>query len=112
VGLKSSTSPIFRQCDVVLFAAVLRGEHFIHGFRNRDLAFHLGFRISKNPEKKKRQRTYITRLIQLLRAHGLITKFPRTRRCRITLYGLRLMIAAVALHKKDFPGALAQRLAA
>ena len=90
-----------RQDDVALFAAVLRGEHFIHGFRNRDLAAHLGMAYAKDPAERKRQSARVTRLLQLLHAHHLIAKIPRTRRYRLTLKGATLMSAAVYLYHED-----------
>ena len=92
-----------RQDDVALFAAVLRGEHFIHGFRNRDLAAQLTIPPSKDPGERKRQSARITRLLQLLHAHHLIAKIPRSRRYRLTLRGATLMSAAVYLHHQEFP---------
>ena len=86
-----------RRDDVALFAATLRGEHFIRGFTNSDLAGHLGVTRSPDPKIRKRHSARITRLIQLLRAHGLIAKIPRSRRYRITLRGVAIMVAAIHL---------------
>jgi hypothetical protein len=91
-----------RKDDVALFASVLRGEHFIHGFRNRDIAPHLNIHHAKDPAQRKRQSARITRLLQLLHAHHLIAKIPRSRRYRLTLRGAKLMSAAVYLYGKDF----------
>lgn len=98
-----------RKDDVALFAAALRGENFIHGFRNRDIAAHLNIPPSKDPNDQKRQSARITRLIQLLHAHRLIAKIPHTRRYRLTIRGATLMSAAVYLHNQDFPTALARK---
>jgi len=92
-----------RKDDVTLFAAALRGEHFIHGFKNRDLAAQLNVVYTKQPDERKRQSARITRLIQLLHAHRLIAKVPRSRRYRLTLRGATLMSAAVYLYQQDFP---------
>ena len=100
-----------RQDDVALFAAVLRGEHLIHGFRNRDLAVHLNLRPSAIPRERKRQSARITRLIQLLHAHHLIAKIPRTRRYRLTLKGATMMGAAVYLYNEDFHTLLKEKAA-
>jgi DNA-binding IclR family transcriptional regulator len=48
----------------------------------------------------------VTRLIQLLRAHGLVAKVPRTRRYRITAAGERLMGAAVTVKERHLPAAI------
>ena len=100
-----------RKDDVALFAAALRGEHFIHGFRNRDLAAHLNVSYSQDPQQRKRQSARITRLIQLLHAHHLIAKIPRSRRYRLSLRGAALMSAAVYLYHQDFPHAIIQKTA-
>jgi len=102
-----------RKDEVALFAATLRGEHFIHGFRNRDLATHLNARQpkSKDPRERKRNSARITRLIQLLHAHRLIAKIPRSRRYRITLRGATLMSAAVYLYNHDVPNIIAKHAA-
>jgi|CXWL01.1.fsa_nt_gi hypothetical protein len=90
-----------RQDDAALFAAVLRGEHFIHGFRNRDIATHLGIRLPENLHERKRQSARVTRFIQLLHAHHLIAKIPRSRRYRLTPRGATLMSAAVYLYNEN-----------
>ena len=100
-----------RKDDVALFAAALRGEHCIHGFRNRDLAPHLRLADAQDPDQRKRQSARITRLIQLLHAHHLIAKIPRSRRYRLTLRGATLMSAAVYLYHQDFPNAIIQKAA-
>ncbi len=92
-----------RRDDVALFAAVLRGEHAIHGFTNRDLFKHLFLKPSKDPVTLRRHRSRVTRLIQLLRAHKLIAKIPRSRRYRLTIRGLRLITASVYLRKEQLP---------
>jgi len=100
-----------RKDDVTLFAAALRGEHFIHGFRNRDLARHLGIAYAEDPAQRKRQSARVTRLIQLLHAHHLIAKIPRTRRYRLTFKGATLMSAAVYLYHEDFHTLLQEKAA-
>jgi hypothetical protein len=89
--------------DVRLFAAVMRGEHFIHGFRNGQLAEHLGISLSKDKAKRRRQSSRICRLLQMLRAHRLIAKIPRSRRYRVTLRGFKLMTAAIFLREEFMP---------
>lgn len=107
---KRGLNPL-RKCDVALFAAVLRGEHLIHGFRNRDLAQYLAMSFSSDPLERKRQSARITRLIQLLHTHRLIAKIPHSRRYRLTMRGASLMSASVYLYRKELPG-MVQSLAA
>ena len=100
-----------RRDDVALFAAVLRGEHFIHGFHNRDIAVHLGIRRSDHPAERKRQSARVTRLIQLLHAHHLIAKIPRSRRYRLTIRGATLMSAAVYLYNEELHSIIKEKAA-
>jgi len=89
--------------DQALFAAVLRGEHTLNGFSNRDLAAQLIGERPKDPVLRRRQSARVTRQLQLLRAHGLIAKIPRSRRYRVTARGQSLMTAAIAIRLKHFP---------
>jgi hypothetical protein len=86
-----------------LFLAVLRGEHRLHGFRNRDVAQHL-YGPEPTDRNRKRQRTArVSRLLQLLRAHGLIAKIPHANRYRTTAKGEAIMDAAIYVRYKAFP---------
>ena len=89
--------------DVKLFAAAMRGDHFIHGFRNGQLAQHLGIELSEDKTERRRQSSRICRMLQLLRAHRLIAKIPRSRRYRVTLRGFKLMSAAIFLREEFMP---------
>jgi hypothetical protein len=95
--------------DASLLAACLRGEFAIHGFRNRDLARHLVGEPSKDPAERRRQNARIGRRIQLLRAHGLVAKVPRSRRYHPTARGRALMTAALQI-KMELP-AMVHRVA-
>jgi hypothetical protein len=92
-----------RRSEANLFASVLRGEHFIHGFRNRDIAAGIGLSTPPDLATRKRQSACISRKLQLLRAHGLIAKIPRARRYRLTLWGATLMTAVILLRQQDLP---------
>jgi hypothetical protein len=68
--------------DGVLLAAVNRAAFMIQGFRNRDLRVLLfADQPARDAAEEKRRSTQVTRRLQLLRAHGLITKVPKTHRC-------------------------------
>jgi hypothetical protein len=84
----------------------LRGEHFIHGFRNRDVAAGIGLSRPADLSTRKRQSACVSRKLQLLRAHGLIAKIPHARRYRLTLCGATLMTAAVLLRQEHLPATL------
>jgi hypothetical protein len=89
--------------DQQLFLAALRGEHRLRGFRNVDLRRHLYPRETNDPAERRRRCARVTRLIQLLRAHGLVAKIPRTRRYRLTDAGERFMSAAIKVKELHFP---------
>jgi hypothetical protein len=95
-----------RRTEVNLFASVLRGEHFIHGFRNRDVALGIGQNRPADTKQRKRQSACVSRKLQLLRAHGLIAKIPHARRYRLTLCGSALMTAAVLIRHNEMPNRL------
>lgn len=89
--------------DQQLFLAVLRGEHIQRGFYARDIACHLGLARARAPEERRRQSGRVGRLLQLLRAHGLIHKLPHTRRYRVSDQGFAFMSAAIHLRFRAFP---------
>jgi ribosomal protein S6E (S10) len=96
--------------DVRLFAAILRGEHTIRGFRNHDIRGQL-FPGSYRPEEIRRLANRVSRLLRRLRAHGLIAKIPRSRRWRPTRYGQALMATVLTLHHDRYPQTLLQQAA-
>jgi hypothetical protein len=89
--------------EQMLFQAALRGEHRLQGFRNRDLAQRLYPQGTKDAGERRRRCGRVTRLIQLLRSHGLVAKIPRTRRYRVTVQGELLMSAAIKVKELDLP---------
>jgi len=78
--------------DRQLLQAIQRGEYTIAGFRNRDVRERL-FGPASNPAEAKHQSGQVTRRLQLLRAHGLIRKIPRSHRYKITTRGHQLASA-------------------
>jgi len=89
--------------DQELFKAVLRGEHRLHGFRNRDLAQALYPRKASDRAERRRRCGRVTRLIQLLRAHHLVAKIAGSRRYRVTPLGERLMMTAIYVRHHYLP---------
>jgi hypothetical protein len=102
---RRALNPLSRE-DQQLFFAVLRGEHIQRGFYARDIARGLGIAKSADPQEQRRRSARVSRLLQLLRAHGLIAKVQRTRRYRVTSKGFAFMSAAVYLRDKTFPTAM------
>ncbi len=82
--------------DAELLRAVARGELCINGFRSRDLS-RLLFPIPATGRVEKRRRSArVTRLIRMLRAHGLVRKLSGMRRYRLTSPGREIVTAVLA----------------
>jgi hypothetical protein len=94
-------NPISKK-DAQLFAAVIRGEHALLGLRNRDLARIMFSRTPKNWDARRRVCACVTRLLQRLRAHGLIAEIPRSRPYRVTAMGYQIMAASIHLREEEF----------
>jgi hypothetical protein len=98
-GRKRRALQPLSRADEALFAAALRGEHAIRGFRNGDLAAHLYGSAAKDNAEKRRRCGRVSRLIGLLRAHGLVRQVPHSHRYHVTPIGQRFM--STALHVKQ-----------
>jgi hypothetical protein len=85
-----------------LFRAILRGDWRLHGFRNRDLVAELYKTKATSTDERRRRSLRVCRQIQLLRAHGLIAKIPRSQRYQVTIQGDALMWTAVFIHIDRF----------
>jgi hypothetical protein len=94
---------LLRLQEQTLFRAVLRGEHHVNGFRNRDSQAGVFPSRVKDVAEQRRRPAHVSRLLQLLRAHGLIAKIPRTHRYRVTEKGEAIMMAAIYARHKVFP---------
>jgi hypothetical protein len=89
--------------ETQIFAAVMRGEHAVHGFTNRDLRDKLGLSGLCLPDDPKKCSAQVTRMLHRLHVYALIAKIPRSRRWRVTRLGYRVMSAAFHIRTKDFP---------
>lgn len=85
----------FSPDDLNLLKTINRGDFTISGFRNRDL------RVALYPNKtaadQKRLSARISRLLALLRAHGLIRRLPRSYRYVLTIKGRRIASAILTI---------------
>jgi hypothetical protein len=88
--------------DASLLEAINRGEFLLNGFRNRDLRAVL-FPDAAEPTGKeaKQQAAKVTRLLGLLRAHGLITKVSKTHRYQVSPSGRRRVAALLAARQAN-----------
>jgi hypothetical protein len=94
---------LLRREEQELFRAVLRGEHHVNGFRNRDIQAVLFPTRIKGVAEQRRSTAHVSRLLHLLRAHGLIAKIPHAHRYRVTIKGEAVMGAAIYARYKVFP---------
>jgi len=82
--------------DQALLQTVARGEFSINGFRNRDLLPHLFAPLDfASPDQKRRCSARITRMLRMLRAHGLIKKVSGTYRYVLTDKGRRIITSVI-----------------
>jgi hypothetical protein len=93
--------------DAELFAAVIRGEHTIHGFRNADVRRRL-FKSVRSKAEERRRSNRVSRLLKRLHVHGLVAKIPRSRRWRVSKKGLAILPALLLLHRYEYPAAFAE----
>jgi hypothetical protein len=85
--------------DARLLEAVSRGEFALQGFRNRDLC---GLLYAADRTLTDRQKmSKVTRLIRLLRAHGLVQKVPKTHRYTVTSAGRQAITALLAARQAN-----------
>src|SRR5205814_5152576 len=83
----------FRDDDRELLQAIGRGEFAVNGFRNRDLRPLLLATTQASQDEMRRQSSKITRLLRMLRAHGIIRKIAKTHRYQVTERGRTLIVA-------------------
>jgi hypothetical protein len=87
--------------DVALLEAVSRGEFTIAGFRNRDLRVLLYGQQAASVAEGRRQSGKVTRLLRLLRGHGLIAKIAKTHRYQVTDKGRNCLSALLAARQAN-----------
>ena len=82
--------------DAALLAIVTRAEFLIKGFRNADLRIALFGSDPEDSADRRRRSARVSRLIGLLRAHGLVKKIPDTQRYLITTFAQQCLPAIIA----------------
>jgi hypothetical protein len=86
--------------DARLLQAVSRGEFVLNGFRNPDLRQQL-FGDARSAKTRRSQTAKVTRLIRILRAHGLVHKIAKTHRYTVSSKGRDIIAAILAAHKAN-----------
>ena len=84
-----------------LYAAVLHGEHLIHGFTNRNLQALLYSRPARGRLERRCRCSRVSRLLRLLRQHGLIRKVGRRRLYRVSRKGFQVMTLSLAVRTAE-----------
>ncbi|MBM3334029.1 hypothetical protein FJY63_05150 [Candidatus Sumerlaeota bacterium] len=84
--------------DQPLLHIISRGEFILNGFRNRDILAHLYPDELSPSQQRQKAAARITRLLRLLRAHGLIRKVPHTHRYLLTPKGREITSAVIQLY--------------
>jgi hypothetical protein len=91
--------PISRE-ETRVFRVILRGEFHVRGFENRDLRRRLCPAADEaDPVSRRKASGRMTRLLRLLRAHGIIRKVSGTRYYRVTARGHQVMTTALNLRQ-------------
>jgi hypothetical protein len=79
--------------DANLLQTIVRGEFLIKGFRNADIRAALLGPDPQDPVLRRRHAARISRLLTLLRVHGLIKKIHKTHRYQLTTHGRQCLPA-------------------
>jgi hypothetical protein len=88
--------------DAALLEAVSRGVFLISGFRNQDIRQILFPQASAAEEKEmKRLSAKVSRLLRILRGHGLIAKVSKTHRYQVTPKGRTSLSALLAARQAN-----------
>jgi hypothetical protein len=89
------------ESDATLLSHIARGEFILNGFRNRDIRTLLFPTPVNGSDPQRRQSAKVTRLLRLLRAHGLIHKVPKTHRYQLSPKGRTAITALLAARQAD-----------
>jgi len=87
------------QKDHRVLAFLAQGEWAVNGLRNRDLAAWLDLKANTgelDPAERRRLSARVSRLLGVLRAHGLIRKVPKTHRYLVTPKGKQVSALVIA----------------
>jgi hypothetical protein len=82
--------------DAALLEAVSDPKHMVSGLPNRDLAAMLYAQPARTPQEQRRRSARMTRLIRLLRAHGILQKVPKTHRYQMSIEARKTVTALLA----------------
>ena len=85
------------------------GGDNLRGFTNRDLRTRLEStsHLAQQLGDPKRESAKVSRILHRFHAHGMVAKYPRSRRWRTTRLGRRMMATAIQVRELNFPQLLA-----
>jgi hypothetical protein len=87
--------------DTNLLAAISDPKWMVQGLRNRDLVAALYSEPAQDDKEKRRRSSRITRLLRILRAHGLLEKIPGTHRYQIAPEARTKIQTLLAIHNAN-----------
>ena len=82
--------------DLDLFVAINNGDFVLRGLTNRDIVDALYSPRTVDDKEKRRRRSRVSRLLRILRAHGMIRKLPKQNRYQVTQKGRQVVTAVLA----------------
>lgn len=82
--------------DAALLTAISDPKWMVNGLRNRDLVGVLYPTPTDDPSEQRRRSARVTRLLRLLRGHGLLQKVPHTHRYQISAQARTTILALLA----------------
>jgi hypothetical protein len=97
-------NPLARE-ELQLFHALMDGADSLRGFTNADVRSRLETtsHLARQRGDPKRESAKVSRILHRFHAHGLVAKYPRSRRWRTTRLGRRLMATAIQVRELNFP---------
>ena len=91
--------------DSALLRAIGDPKWMVTGIRNRDLVAALYKDEAKDADEKRRRSARVTRLLRILRGHGLLQKVPKSHRYQVTANARAKLAALSAASQTDPSGA-------
>jgi hypothetical protein len=96
--------------DAALLTAIADPQWMVNGLRNRDVVAMLYKTPTVDAQESRRRSSRVTRLLRLLRAHGLLEKIPNTHRYQVNLEA-RVKIQALLACRNASPDELVGKVA-
>jgi len=92
---------MLQKADAALLTAISDPQWMMQGVRNRDLVARLYATAPADAQERRRRSARVTRLLRLLRAHGLLEKIPGTHRYQVGAEARIQIQALLACHNAN-----------